>query len=134
MRVGPNIAFIIFILGVLSIYGEFLRPGRVLPGLFGSVMAVTGSYWLWRNSPRTPGLLLLSVGVLFLIAEALWKTHVVAGILGTISLLAGFSLLFPPARRIAPSLTIPISIVFGAVTTFLAFEAKRARRNKRSDL
>lgn len=131
---GPNAAFLMLMFGVLLIYGEFLRPGRLLPGLLGSVMATTGAYWLCCNSPAVPGVLLVILGVLFLIAEALWDTHLIAGILGTISLLAGFSLLLPHAQRIAPSLDVPICIVFGAVTTFLAFEGKRARRNKRSDL
>lgn len=134
MRVGANAAFTILIVGVLLIYAEFLRPGRLLPGLAGSITAVTGAYWLWRNSPVLPGVLGLLAATLLLIAEALWDAHFIPGILGTLSLSCGFSLLFPPERRIAPSLAIPISMVFGAITTFLAFEAKRARQNKRSDL
>jgi membrane-bound serine protease (ClpP class) len=134
MRVGPNAAFLILIFGILSIYGEFMRPGRLLPGLLGSVMAITGAFWLWRNSPAILGVLLITFAVLLFIAEALWDTYFIAGILGTISLVPGFSLLFPPARRIAPSVAIPVSIVFGALTTLLAWEAKRARRNKRADL
>jgi membrane-bound serine protease (ClpP class) len=134
MRVGSNAAFLILIFGILSVYGEFLRPGRLLPGLLGSVMAITGAFWLWRNSPAIPGVLLIIFAVLLFTAEGLWDTYFIAGILGTISLVAGFSLLFPPARRIAPSVAIPVSIVFGALTTLLAWEAKRARRNKRADL
>ena len=134
MRVGANAAFTILIVGVLLIYAEFLRPGRLLPGLAGSIMAVTGAYWLWRNLPVFPGVLGLLAAALLLIAEAFWGAHFIPGILGTLSLSCGFSLLFPPERRIAPSLAIPISMVFGAITTFLAFEAKRARQNKRSDL
>jgi membrane-bound serine protease (ClpP class) len=134
MRVGPNTAFLLLIFGVLSIYGEFLRPGRLVPGLLGSIMAITGAYWLWRNSPLPPGVLFIMLAVLLLIAEALWNARFIPGILGTISLLAGFLLLFPSERRIAPTLAIPVSIVFGGMTTFLAFEAKRARQNKRSDL
>ena len=134
MRVGPNITFPILMVGLLLVYSEFLRPGRLVPGLLGSVMAVAGSYWLWRNSPVTPGILLLILAAVLLSAEALWGTHFIPGLLGTLALASGFFLLFPPERRIAPGLAIPISIVFGAITTFLAFEGKRARRNKRSDL
>jgi membrane-bound serine protease (ClpP class) len=134
MGLGPNAAFLVLVFGLLLIYGEFLRPGGLLPGLLGSVMAITAAYWLLSNSPTIPGLLLIMVAVLLLTAEALWDTHLILGILGTISLLAGFWLLFPGERRIAPGLAIPVSIVFGAITCFLAFEGKRARRNKRSDL
>lgn len=134
MGLGPNASFLMLIVGLLLIYGEFLRPGGLLPGLLGSVMAITAAYWLLGNSPAIPGLLLIMAAVLLLMAEALWDTHFIFGILGTISLLAGFSLLFPQERQIAPRLAIPVSIVFGAITCFLAFEGKRARRNKRSDL
>jgi membrane-bound serine protease (ClpP class) len=134
MRVGPNVAFSILMVGLLLVYVEFLRPGRLLPGLFGSVMAVAGSYWLWRNAPLTPGILLLILAAVLLISETLWSAHFIPGLLGTLTTAAGFFLLFPPERRIALGLAIPISIVFGVTTTFLAFEAKRARRNKRSDL
>jgi membrane-bound ClpP family serine protease len=134
MRVGPSTAFLVFAFGILLIYVECLRPGRALPGLLGSVMTMAGVYWLWRNSPTIPGTLLIIFAALLLIAEALWDMYFVPGILGTISLGAGFSLLFSPGGRITPSIAIPISIALGALTTFLAFEAKRARRNKRSDL
>lgn len=134
MRVGPNTAFLLLIIGVLSIYGEFLRPGRLVPGLLGSILTITGAYWLWRNSPVAPGVLFIGLAALFLIVEALWDAHFIPGILGTLLLLVGFYLLFPSERRIAPILIIPVCIVFGGVTTFLAFEAKKAGRNKRSDL
>jgi membrane-bound ClpP family serine protease len=90
--------------------------------------------WLWSNSPTFLGTLLMTFAALLLIAEALWDIYLIPGILGTISLAAGFSLLFSPGRRITPSIGIPISIGLGAFSTFLGFEAKRARRNKRSDL
>lgn len=134
MRAGPNTAFLLLIIGVLLIYGEFLRPGRLVPGLLGSILAVTGAYWLWGNSPVVPGVLLIALSVLLLAIEAFLEAHFIAGILGTTSFTAGFYLLFPSDRRISPILAIPVSIVFGGVTTFLAFEAKRARQNKRSDI
>jgi membrane-bound ClpP family serine protease len=134
MRVGPNVAFPMLMVGLVLVYVEFLRPGRLLAGLLGSVMAVAGSYWLWRNSPLTPGILLIILAAVLFIGETLWGTLFIPGLLGTLSLAGGFLLLFPPERRIAPGLVVPISMVFGAITTFLAFESKRARRNKRSDL
>jgi membrane-bound serine protease (ClpP class) len=98
MRVGPNTAFLLLIFGVLSIYGEFLRPGRLVPGLLGSIMAITGAYWLWRNSPLVPGVLLIALAALLLTTEALWDAYFIPGILGTLTLLAGFWMLFPSER------------------------------------
>jgi membrane-bound serine protease (ClpP class) len=134
MRVGPNVAFLLLIAGLLAIYCEFLRPGRLVPGLLGLVMGSTGAYWLFWNSPTRAGGLLIILALLLLMAETAWDAYCIPGVLGTISLAAGFTLLFQPPRRIAPALSVPVSIIFGAITTFLASQARRARRNKWSDL
>jgi membrane-bound serine protease (ClpP class) len=134
MRVGPNAAFLLLIAGLLGVYCEFLRPGRLVPGLLGLVAGSTGVYWLFRNSPTRAGVFLIILALLLLMAETVWYAYCIPGILGTISLAAGFTLLFQPPRRIAPGLSVPVSIIFGAITMFLASQARRARLNKWSDL
>lgn len=93
-------------------------------------MALAGAYFLFRGPFEIAGVVLLAIGVALLIAEALAAPYFVLGTLGSIALTAGFALLLPDRSRIAPGLAIPISALFGAVTTLLASIAKRARRNK----
>lgn len=126
----PSHAFVLLILGVLAIYCEFIRPGRIFPILAGSALAVIGSYFLWRNSPTRIGLVLAGVALALFAAEALSAIDLVFGILGVISLTAASRLLFDNPHRIPAALGVPVSLLFGAITVFLSRVAKRARRNK----
>ena len=127
---GPNGAFLLLVFGLLGVYCEFIWPGRVIPGVLGAAMALAGAYFLFRGPLQIAGLALLGIGVVLLIAEALAAPYFLLGTLGSIALTAVFALLLPDARRIAPGLAIPVSALFGALTTLLASFAKRARRNK----
>jgi membrane-bound serine protease (ClpP class) len=128
--VGPNSAFLLLIVGVLGIYWELIWPGRVLPGVLGAAAALAGAYFLAHEFLQTAGLLLLGMAVFLLMGEAFTGRYFVFGFLGTVALTAGFALLLPDWRRIAPELAIPVSVAFGTITTVLASLAKRARRNK----
>jgi hypothetical protein len=66
--------------------------------------------------------------------EAIWDAHFLFGICATGALAGGFTLLFDPPRRISPALAIASAVILGGVTIMLATAAKRARRNKRSDI
>jgi membrane-bound serine protease (ClpP class) len=128
--VGPNGAFLLLIFGLLGVYCELIWPGRVIPGVLGAATALAGAYFLFREPLQMAGLVFLGMGGLLLIAEALAAPYFLLGSLGTIALTAGFVMLLPDSRRIAPGLAIPVSALFGALTTLLASIAKRARRNK----
>ena len=130
----PTNAFLLLVCGILCIYSESVWPGRVIPGLVGGVLAISGTYFLWRNSPTAIGLLLIGGAVIFFVAEAFWRVDLVSGVAGLVALTCGFCLLFPAPQGIAVRLAIPVCVIFGAITIFLMYQAKRARRNKRSDL
>lgn len=134
MLAGPNTAFVLLIFGLLAIYAEFIWIGRVLPGIAGAAAVVTGSYFLFRPPLDTAGLVLLGFGVLSFILEACCGPYLVFGALGVVAVTAGFSLVLPAPHRLAPALAIPLSAVFGLLSALLAAAAKRARRNKWSDL
>ncbi len=42
MLLNPNIALTVAAIGLLGIYVEFCRPGRVIPGVTGGVLLITG--------------------------------------------------------------------------------------------
>jgi membrane-bound serine protease (ClpP class) len=130
--VGPNGAFLLLIFGLLGVYCEFIWPGRIVPGVVGAALAVAGAYFLFRGSLQITGVVLLGIGVLLLVTEALGAPYFLLGALGTVALTAGFGLLLPGSRRIAPGLAVPVSLLFGVLTTLLGSIAKRARRNKRA--
>lgn len=131
---GPNAAFLFLVFGLLGIYCELIWPGRVVPGALGAAAALAGAYFLFRGPLETGGVVLLGVGIVLLAGEALGGPYFLLGTAGAIALTTGFILVFPGSRRIAPGLAIPISAVFGVITALLASAAKRARRNKWSDI
>ena len=133
-EVGPNTAFVVLIFGLLSLYAEIVWPGRLIPGILGMAVLLTGAYFLFRGPLNAAGVALLVLAIGLLAAEALWGPYFLLGSLGAIALTAGFYLLLEPPRRIVPVLSVPVSLVFGALTVLLAAGAKRARRNKWSDL
>jgi len=128
---GPNTAFCLVIFGMLGIYCEFIRPGRVLPGICGAAATVTGGYHLWRAIPSAFGLELLTLAVALFILDAFINTYFLAGASATAALAFGFVRLIPGDHGIHPLLSIPWCIAFGAITMFLNWSARRARRNKR---
>lgn len=130
----PNTAFLLLVLGILAIEVECLRPGCLLPGLTGLGLTIASLHVLWRNSPTGRGMLLLMSAALLFAVETILDVYFVPGILGTVSLIIGSILLFPASRRIAPGLAIPAAATLGSVTAYLAFGARKSRRNKRSDL
>lgn len=134
MPVGPNTAFVLLIFGFFGIYAEFLRPGRLFPGLAGAASAITGAFFLFASPFSTSGLLLLSTAALLLAAEAFFGPYFLFGALGAVTLMAGFYFLIPPPRRLEPALSLPLSALFGLLTALLGAIAKRARRNKWADL
>ncbi len=127
-------AFLLVLVGLLGIYSEFVWPGRVLPGVGGCLLTSAGGYFLWQKSPTVIGLALIGTAVAFFIAEAFLPVNLIAGILGIATLSWGFCVLTGGARRIPAALAVPSSVVFGWITVVLLNVAKRARRNKWSDI
>lgn len=130
----PGEAFILVLTGAVCVYGEFLRPGRVVPGLAGSLMAIAGVHGLSRIQLSRTGMLLVGTAAALFLLEAFCRLDFVAGVAATVLLAVGSSLLVRDPSHLSPALTIPACIVFGGVTIFLCWQAKRARRNKWQDL
>lgn len=131
---GPNAACVLVIAGILGIYVECIRPGRVLPGVLGVAVLIFGAYSLDHLSPQPLGLALIAISVVLFAAEAIWDSYLLCGICAAAALAAGFRLLFEEPPRISLPLAIAAAAVLGVATIFLASAAKRARRNKRADL
>jgi membrane-bound ClpP family serine protease len=127
-------AFILILLGMVCMYGEFIWPGRVFPCLAGSLLMIAGVEGLARMHLSSWGMTLIALGFALFLVEAFWGINLVAGIIGTALLSVGASLLVRAPAHLSPELTVPACTLFGGLTVFLCWKAKRARRNKWSDL
>jgi membrane-bound ClpP family serine protease len=134
MAIGPNTALALSFTGILGIYLECLRPGRVIAGCIGVALLLWGVYVLFTYRPTIRGsLFLLFAGVLFAV-EIFFRTRFVSSMAGTAALFAGLRELLPPPHPIQPLFALCVSVVFGFVTALLCAAAGEARRNKRRDI
>ena len=134
MYLSPDLAYGLAFGGFFGVYLEFIRPGKIFPGVIGSLLVTVGLFFLWQNGPTLQGVLpILAAAILFGI-EMLWQTWFVAALGGTVALLIGSLLLFEGPLRIHPALACGVSVIFGIATTYLLFSAKKARKNKWADL
>lgn len=133
MAIGPNTALALSFSGILGIYLECLRPGRVVAGCIGVALFIWGGYQVWLFRPTTSGCLLLALAALLFVLESLVDTRFLAGVAGTIVLFAGLKLLLPshPPNTV---LMLSLSLILGVVTTLACVSSREARRNKRADL
>jgi len=129
---GPNLAFVIVIFGILLVYCEFIWMGKIVPGVLGAMLTMSGMYWLWQRQPAALGLELLTAALACFALEACCKTYFVAGMAGTALLGCGFWKLYNQPPWIVAGLAFPMSALLGAATTALLEIARRARRNKRN--
>lgn len=131
---SPTLAFLTLALGLLGILVELLRPGWVVPGLLGLLGIVIALHSIEKYPLRTSGVELLCASLLLLAGDYVWNSRSIGGGLATGALAYGSCHLFAPPFGINPALAVPVAVLFGAVTAFLANRAKQARVNKTTDL
>jgi len=129
----PNIALPLLALGLIGIYVEFCAPGKIIPGVSGSALALLAIASLRIFPIAWPGALLIVLALVFLILEARFVSRGVFTLGGAAALLAGLKLLIAtndPARCVHWATAILIAVPFSLVTSFFLAVAARARRNK----
>ncbi len=128
----PNGALVAAAVGVLLIYLECNRPGRVLPGAAGLLLLLLGLYGMRGVSPRPEALVVIGISWLVL---ALPLRHPAAAwaSLGAGTALLGFGLVALPRPPTALSrpLAVCCALLVGPVSAWLAAVAGWARRAKR---
>ena len=131
--VDPNIAFIIFAVGLLCIYFEFNHPGAVVPGVVGFVAVLLALYALNMLPFRYISIVLILAAFLLFALEAKYQTHGVVGAGGILLMVLGGLLLVDgpiPQMRVQLWAALSVALPMGAITIFLMSIAMKARRNK----
>ena len=130
LRLTPNHALLVLTLGILFIYVELNRPGRVIPGAVGLLLTLLAIPSL-LDGTYPPALLILLATSIALIALGLRRTvHPVVFAAATLGLMLAFRTLNGVHWAIAAS----CGLILGAGTSILTRIARRARLNKGLDL
>jgi membrane-bound ClpP family serine protease len=132
MQLSSDAAFGAVSSGMFLIYAELCAPGLVAPGALGAVGVLGGGWVLWQKHVDPPGIILLASGLLF-IGAAIWlRFWRVFAILALLSCCAGSMLLVRGPDPISPLLSVPVSIVWSAVTIALGRLAWKGHAEKRA--
>ncbi len=136
LHVSPSAALLLFTLGIALIYIEFNRPGSILPGSIGLLLALLAVAPLLHQQLSPIAILLLLFGAALLAFGLRRITNVFIESIATLCLLFGFLHLVsnPPDRRIHAIVAIPCALILGPGTAYLTRIARRARLNKGLDL
>ncbi|HSP97684.1 MAG TPA: nodulation protein NfeD [Candidatus Dormibacteraeota bacterium] len=115
---NPNLAYVLFMAGLLGLYVEFTNPGLLFPGVAGAICLVIGLAALQMLPVNYAGLALVLLGVGMLIAEAFLPSFGVVGIGGIVAFVIGSLLLFDTPED---SLHVDRGLIAGAAVTLGVF-------------
>jgi len=85
----PNIAYILFMIGIYGIMFELYNPGTIFPGVVGVISLILAFYSLHTLPVNYAGLALIIFAVILFIAEIKLVSHGLLSIGGVISLVLG---------------------------------------------
>lgn len=121
---NPNIAYLLFLLGMLGIYFEMAHPGVILPGVVGAISMILALYAFHQLPISVAGLALLALGVVMVIADLYVASHGVLSFGGVVSFIIGSLLLIDspdPSMQIARSLIAGASIMLSLVAMLILY-------------
>ena len=89
----PNIAYILFMLGVYGLMFELYNPGSILPGVVGVISLILAFYSLHTLPVNYAGLALIIFSIILFIAEIKVVSYGMLSVGGVVSLLLGSMML-----------------------------------------
>ena len=125
----PNIAYILFMIGLAGLYFELSHPGVIFPGVIGAISLILAFYSFQTLPVNYAGLLLIVLAIIFFIAEVKVTSFGLLSLGGLVSLTLGSIMLFDDVK-VSFRLMMPTIIMIGAffiVISSLAFRAYRAK-------
>lgn len=91
---NPQIAFVLFLIGLYGIIYGLKAPGTYVPEMVGAIAMILALYGMGMFSVSTFGVILIVAGIILLIAEVLTPTFGVLTLGGAVCLILG-AIMFP---------------------------------------
>jgi membrane-bound serine protease (ClpP class) len=128
--IDPNLAYLLFVLGIVGLVIEIFTPGLGVPGAGGLLSLVLSLVMLEMLPVNLAGVLLVLAGVVLLIVELHVPGFGLPGIAGFISLVLGGLLLFDAGALVRVSRPLLLGTAIGMALFVLIVLGKvvRARR------
>jgi membrane-bound serine protease (ClpP class) len=132
----PNLAFILFVLGVLLLVFELGNP-NVVTGIAGSLALVLAFIGFADLPVNVAGLLLVGFGVVLLVLETQFTSHGLLAIVAAACVAVGAGTLYGnPGMPTVPGVEVALPVIvvmagltaaFGALITVTAYRTRRMR-------
>jgi len=132
---NPNIAYILFMLGLLGLYFELSTPGAILPGVTGAISLILAFFAFQTLSVNYAGMLLIILAVVLFIVDVKAATHGVLTVGGLVAMTIGSIMLFndpDPSLHASLQVIIPVILVTGAFFAIGVVLSLKALRRKPS--
>ena len=127
---NPNLAFVLFVIGMAGVVFEVLHPGLRLPGLAGLVAFVV-SLILFGDLPvQATGIVLIVAAFVFFVIDVKMAARGIAALAGTVCLVLGGIYIYDPhvhAARVSRPLLIGIAAALGVFFVIVARAAWHAQ-------
>lgn len=128
---NPNVAYLLFVYGLIAIIYEFVHPGIGFAGVTGTIALLLSLYSLYMLPVSYTGLALVIAGVVMLVMELFITSHGALSIGGVACLILGSFFLFDstaPFLRVSWPVNIALALMAAAFFVLIASKIMKARR------
>ena len=128
----PNVAFLLFSLGMLAIWAEFNHPGAILPGVVGLIAILLAVFALNLLPTRYAAFALILAAFVLFALEAKFTSYGILGAGGVICMILGALMLVDgpiPEMRVNLLTALVVSVPIGVIAVFLMTLVMRAHQN-----
>ncbi|HET8774574.1 MAG TPA: nodulation protein NfeD [Thermoanaerobaculia bacterium] len=129
----PNVAFILFAIGMLALWAEFSHPGAIAPGVIGGISILLAVFALNLLPTRFAAIALILAAFILFALEAKLTSYGVLGAGGVLCMVFGALLLVDgpiPEMRVRLMTALMVSVPIGAIAIFLMTLVLRAHKNR----
>ncbi|MFH1074958.1 MAG: NfeD family protein [Candidatus Firestonebacteria bacterium] len=130
---NPNVAYILFVLGILAIIFEFAAPGIGLPGIGGAICVILAIFSFTGLPVSIAGIIMILLAIGLFVFEIKTPAHGAFAVGGVLALFLGSLLIFNPMVpyfRISMSIVITILVLTSAFFAFLITLGLSAMKGK----
>lgn len=127
----PQVAFLLFMLGMLGLYVEFTHPGLVFPGVAGALCLVLFAMSAQVLPISTVGILLILLAIVMFVLEIKVTSYGMLTVGGLVALVLGSMMLVDgpiPELRVPPSVVWPTAAVVGGFVILALYFVRRAQQ------
>jgi membrane-bound serine protease (ClpP class) len=124
LAANPNLAFILFVVGLAGMVFELFHPGLNVPFVAGLISFIISLVLINRLPVTAIGIVLLVLAFVFFAIELKAGAHTLAAVAGTVCLVLGGLFLYDPS---VPSAEVSLPLIIGLAVVLGGFFLLAAR-------